>query len=144
MIYDSNNPVDAQRAEKRFRQLMDGKKMFEITEKASRSLSQNNYLHMIISFLAIELGETSEYVKDMYYKLAANRDMFLIDKQDDRIGTVRWLRSSSTLTKEEMNLSIDRFRAFSSKVCGVYLPEPNEEEFLKSIMVEINRNKKFI
>jgi hypothetical protein len=144
MIYDSNNPVDAQRAEKRFKQLIEGKKMFEITEKASRSLSQNNYLHMIISFLAIELGETSEYVKDMYYKLAANRDMFLIDKHDDRIGTVRWLRSSSTLTKEEMNLSIDRFRDFASKVCDVYLPEPNEEEFLKSIMVEINRNKKFI
>lgn len=140
MIYNAGNPIDIQRAEKRFNALIKEQKVFELTEKASKVYSQNNYLHLIINYLAIETGESPEYVKKMYYKIGANRDLFAVFRNDKFLGEVNYLRETSTLTKEEKTLSIDNFRAFSLRVCNVYLPEANEEEFMKNIVIEINRN----
>lgn len=140
MIYNAGNPIDVQRAEKRFNVLIKEQKVFELTEKASKVYSQNNYLHLIINYLAMETGESPEYVKKMYYKIGANRDLFAVFRHDKFLGDVNYLRETSTLTKEEKTLSIDNFRAFSLRVCNVYLPEANEEDFMKNIVIEINRN----
>lgn len=140
MIYNAGNPIDVQRAEKRFNVLIKEQKVFELTEKASKVYSQNNYLHLIINYLAMETGESPEYVKKMYYKIGANRDLFAVFRNDKFLGDVNYLRETSTLTKEEKTLSIDNFRAFSLRVCNVYLPEANEEDFMKNIVIEINRN----
>lgn len=88
----------------------------------------------------METGESPEYVKKMYYKIGANKDLFAVFRHDKFLGEVNYLRETSTLTKEEKTLSIDNFRAFSLRVCNVYLPEANEEEFMKNIVIEINRN----
>lgn len=140
MIYNAENPIDVQRAEKRFNAFVKEKKIFELTEKASRAYSQNNYLHLIISYLAMETGESPEYVKKMYYKIGANKDLFAVQRTDKFLGDVNYLRETSTLTKEEKTLSIDNFRRFSLRVCNLYLPEANEDEFMKNIAIEINRN----
>jgi len=144
MIYDGSNPIDQRRARDRLNKLIESSCVFELTEKTKRSYSQNNYLHMIISYLACETGETHDYVKDVYYKYASNKDIYVLESEDKRIGIVRRLKSSSELTKDEMSLSIERFRNFASVECGIYLPAPNEEEFLKSIMLELNRNKIYL
>ena len=144
MLYDSTNKVDVSRARKRFEQLLSSGKIFELAEKNVRSLSQNNYLHLIINYLALELGEAAEYVKEYYYKLKSNRDIFLVSHSDAKFGNVNYIKSSSNLSKEEMTLTIERFRNFSSSELGVYLPEPNEEDYIRQIQLEVRRNNKFI
>lgn len=54
------------------------------------------------------------------------------------------LRSSADLTKEEMTLSIDRFRNWSSSVAGIYLPSPEDGEMMIYMMQEVERNKEFL
>lgn len=146
MIYNTENPLERARADKRYKYLTDNNKLIELSEKTIANVSQKNYLHLIIRFLAFELGEQEDYVKDYYYKEMANSDIFVTLKNDIRTGqvNVKCLRSTSDLTKEEMTLSIDRFRTFSSDVCEVYLPSPNEEAYVKSLISELDRNRKFM
>lgn len=63
------------------------------------------------------------------------------EKDDKILGKVEYLRSSADLSKEEMTLSIDRLRDWSSQTAGVYLPMANEQEFLASIEYEMSRYK---
>ena len=144
MIYDPKNPIDAQRARKRFESLMKLGKVFTINELTSKSVSQNNYLHLLIGFVAIELGENADYIKEHLYKRNANRDLFVFQKHDRHLDVdVECVKSTADITKEELSASIDRFRNYMSSVFDIYLPEPNEEEFLNSIKIEIERNRYF-
>jgi hypothetical protein len=65
-------------------------------------------------------------------------------KDDELLGKVEYLRSSATLSQEEFSTSIDRLRDWSSQVAGIYLPSPNEQEFLASIEVEMSKYSKWI
>lgn len=43
-----------------------------------------------------------------------------------------------------MTTAIERFRNYSVAQAGIYLPAPNENQFLIHIQQEIERNKEFI
>lgn len=144
MLYDLKNPLDRERFKRRCNALYKKEGIVELSEKTSRSLSQNNYLHLLCSYLAIELGHDLEYVKEVFYKRAANKDIFVRSKDDELLGKVEYLRSSATLSQEEFSTSIDRLRDWSSQVAGIYLPSPNEQEFLASIEVEMSKYSKWI
>ena len=73
-----------------------------------------------------------------------NKDIFAKEKDDAFLGHITFLRSSSELSQDEMNLSIERFRNWSAKEAGIYLPEPNEQDLLVECEIEIERNKNFI
>jgi hypothetical protein len=64
-----------------------------------------------------------------------------INKQGNEIT---YMRSSSELTTGEMTTAIERFRNYSVAQAGIYLPAPNENQFLIHIQQEIERNKEFI
>lgn len=144
MIYDTSKEFDKQRAITRFNQLISKGRRIELKSIEKRSLSQNNYLHLILSLLAIETGHDMEYVKEVFYKRAANKDIFVRSKDDELLGKVEYLRSSATLSQEEFSTSIDRLRDWSSQVAGIYLPSPNEQDFLASIEVEMSKYSKWI
>ena len=91
----------------------------------------------------IEKGEVIEAKID-FYKRACNRDLFERERTNKRGEVKTFLRSSADLTKEEMTLSIDRFRYWSVSVAGIYLPSPEDGEMLTYAMQEIERNKEFI
>ena len=57
---------------------------------------------------------------------------------------IKTLRSSSELSTGEMTLAIERFRNYSSAQAGIYLPSPNENEFLLHIQQEIEKDKEFL
>ena len=144
MIYDLNKPLDRDRFTTRVKHLMDRSAMVEMTEKAYRTGNQNRYLHALIGAVALELGETIEYVKRVYYKTTANYSLFVMMK-DDRVlkQSVTVLRSSADLTKEEMNASITRFKIWAAKE-GIYLPEPEDADRLKEIEYLITKNEKYL
>jgi hypothetical protein len=144
MIYNTLEETDKQRAITRFNWLVSRGKKIELKVVEKRSLKQNNYLHLILSLLAMETGNTLEYAKEVFYKRAANKEIFIREKEDELIGKIEYLRSSADLTQEEFSLSIDRFRDWASQVAGVYLPAPNEDEFLESIEYEMSSHKQWI
>lgn len=145
MMYDLNNPLKRESFKTKCKKLLDSKAIVELTEKKERrSIAANAYLHVILSYFAAVTGNTMDYVKMNYYKLHCNRDIFVVEKDDKFLGKTRMIRSSASLDKDEMSLSIERFRNFASEEAGIYIPSGEEGRLLQQCEIEIEQNKEFI
>jgi hypothetical protein len=141
MILNLSNGFDLSRFKEYTIKLINERAMVDIKKKhPRRSLPQNAYLHLILGWFALEYGCTIEEAKLDFYKRKANYQLYVTKKTNKRGEDFESVRSSKELTTEEMTLSIDRFRNYSSIVAGIYLPEPNEEQFLIHIQNEIEHN----
>ncbi|MCC8037311.1 MAG: hypothetical protein LIP02_04135 [Bacteroidales bacterium] len=116
----------------------------ELTSKRPRSLRQNAYLHVIIGYLALQLGEDSEYVKREYFKILCNPATFIRETDDRFRGKIKTLRSTASLTTEEMTLCVNRFRDWAAREAGVYLPSPDENELVAQMEVETSRGARWL
>ncbi|CVK17195.1 hypothetical protein Ga0061079_12010 [Apibacter mensalis] len=146
MYYNAENPIEAQRAKEYFNWLIKHKKMFELTKKQHfRSLSQNNYLYLLLGFFALEYGDTLEYIKLEIFKKKVNRDLFKTEFINRKTGEIResW-KSTASLNTKEMTTAIERFRNYSAKEYGFYLPEPKDLIFLNEIRIQIENNKEYL
>lgn len=145
MIYNLKNIQEQKLILSKVQWMIGKEKKVELTEKREkRTLSQNNYLHLILSFFCIETGNKLEFVKQEYFKKLVNPDIFILEKDDKFLGRVQVLRSSAEVNTKEMTVAIDRFRDWSSQEAGIYLPEANEEEFLRHIQNEVERHRQWI
>lgn len=146
MKYDISNSLHREQARKRLEALLSKEHgIIELSEvKPQRSIKQNKYLHLLLGFFASEYGETIDYVKEQYFKLAANRSIFLRERDDKLAGRVSYLRSTRDLDKGEMQMAIERFRNWSSINAGIYLPSADEHRLLELAEIEISRNKNFL
>ena len=87
MIFNASLDLDQKRATERFNFLLANNKTFELTEKKpKRSLSQNNYLHLILSWYALEYGETLDYIKVEVCKKQLNKDIFEFEFVNRKTG----------------------------------------------------------
>lgn len=144
MIYNTSNKIEADRVRKRLDSLIGGGKMIELKVKDFRSLNQNNYLHLLLGYVAVETGLSVDYVKQVYYKSHLNADIFEYRSINNLTGEeLVFLKSTSDISTADMSLSIQRLRNFASDELDLYLPEPNEDEFLKDIAIEIQRHKQY-
>lgn len=144
MIYNPNIPIDVDRAKERFKWLISKGKTFELTEKRQkRSNQQNRYLHLILGWYAWEYGETLEYIKQEVFKKEINKSIFETERVNRKTGEVRidW-RSTADLNTKELTTAIDRFRNYSSKEAGIYLPEPKDQVYLQEIEKQLNNHAK--
>lgn len=67
MLFDTNKPIDKQKAVDRFNVLIKKQCIFELTEKKpKRTYKQNRYLHLILSWFGVELGYTLVESKEIY------------------------------------------------------------------------------
>ena len=140
MIFNASNEFDIQRAKERLGYLIEKKKTFEITEKKpKRTYSQNNYIHLLFAWFALEYGETPEYVKQDIFKKLVNPQIFLTEYVNYKTGEVRaaW-RSTADLNTKEMTTAIDNFRDYASKEAGIYLPTPDDLISLNEIERQVN------
>lgn len=145
MIYNLGNPYDRDRFKRRANELFKASKIVELKEKdVARTLKQNSYLHLIISYFASQYGCGADEAKMDFYKRRCNRELFERWRRNKRGDPVPYLRSSADLTKEEMTLSIDRFRNWSVSEAGIYLPSKEDGEMLTYAMQEIERNKEYL
>lgn len=145
MLYDLDNILDRERFKRRAEQMLQKREKVELTGKSKRSSSQNRYLHLLLGYLAIETGNTLEYVKEQYYKRTVNPGLFVRRKEDTLLGReTEETRSSAELSKEEMTLSITRLRDWSSQEAGIYLPSADEQGFLQMIELEMSRQQRYI
>ena len=145
MIYNLDKRIDQERFKRRCNALYKQKVIVELTQKKERrTLPQNAYLHLILGWFAIETGNRLEFVKQEYFKRHINPDIFLVEVEDKHLGKVLVLRSSRDVDSAEMTTAIDRFRTWASQEAGVYLPSPDEQDFLREIEVEIYRNNEYL
>ena len=145
MIFNLANPYEHDKFKEYVSKLYRQKAVIEVKKKLpNRTLSQNSYLHLILSFFACELGYSLEEAKLDYFKRTCNRDLFERKKINKHGKEIAYMRSSSELTTGEMTTAIERFRNYSSAQAGIYLPAPNENQFLIHIEQEIQKNKEFI
>ena len=141
MIFDSTSEIDILKAKQRFDYLVSKGKMFELTEKRKRrSISQNSYLHLILSYFAYEYGETLDYVKRYFFKNVCNKDLFLTEYANTKTGEIRkdW-RSSADLDTKEMTTAIDNFIMYANKEAGIFLPSPNDLVNINLLEIELSR-----
>ena len=141
MIFDPNNEIDRIKAKQRFDYLIDKGKQFELTEKRKRrSISQNSYLHLILSYFAHEYGETLDYVKRYFFKNVCNKDLFLTEYVNTKTGEIRkdW-RSSADLDTKEMTTAIDSFIMYANKDAGIFLPSPSDLVNINLLEIEMSR-----
>lgn len=143
MQYNLNSELDRQRFKVKVKQLWTKGGIVEVTEKRRRTLNQNAYAHLCFSTLAIEIGESAEYVKQEVFKRICNPDLFLVTKENPILGTIEVLRSSRDLTTHEMSVAIDRYRKWCAEQ-GVYIPEANEEENLASLEAELSKYERYL
>ena len=146
MLYNAEKRIDVERAVARVNDLIKRKKKFEVIEKMPiRSLNQNNYLHLILSWYALEYGETLEYIKQEVFKKHVNKKIFEFEFINHKTSEVRIeYRSTAMLDSRELTLAIEKFRDFAAKQANIYLPEPKDLIFLQEIQDEITKHKNLL
>jgi hypothetical protein len=144
MLYDANKQIDVQNALSKLNFLIEKKVLFELTEKRKkRTYSQNNYQHLLFSWFALHTGYTSEEVKQEIYKKIVNPNIFYEGEFGEIVKIERW-RSTSDLDTNETTIAINRFRDYSSKEAGIYLPEPDDLLSLQEIEIQVKNNQKYL
>ena len=142
MIYNLQDQLSRERFKARVSQLWKNGTIVELTDKKRRSLNQNRYLYVCLGALALEVGESVEFIKQEIFKRKVNPDIFVVEKDDPILGHISALRSSRDLDKEKMSLAIDRFRKFASEN-GVYIPNPDEQSLIEAMEWEISKAESF-
>lgn len=144
-LFNLSNPLDKANFLLRAKKLVESGKIVELTEKKPRrSLPQNKYLHVILAYFGTQTGNTTEWVKQQYYKKLVNPDLFIREKEDKYLGRIKVLRSSADLDTAEMSLSVDRFRNWATQEAGIYIPSADEAMLIQQMEIEIERNKEYI
>lgn len=144
MIFDLSNPLQLENFNLRVGKLVKKRCFVELTEKKpQRTNSQNAYLHLILGYFGCQTGYTIEFVKEQFFKKHCNPDLFVSYKDDKLIGRVEVIRSSRTLDTAEMTTAIERFRNWSADN-GIYIPAPDEEQYMVYLEQEIERNRNFL
>lgn len=144
MLYDLSNPLQNESFGVKAEALRKKGCIVELTEKKpQRTANQNRYLHSILAYFGLEVGETAGYVKRYYFKLLCNKDTFVVEKEDKFHGKIQVLRSSADLDTAEMTVCIERFRNWASGE-GVYIPSPEEHLLVQQMEIEISRNRMYL
>lgn len=140
MIYNLAKKEDIQAFKDYSKRLIDEGKKVELTQKRNkRSLSQNNYLHLILSWFAVETGYTLEEVKQDVFKRYVCRELFITEKNNILI-----CRSTSSLDTKELSQAVDTFRNWSSSEMNIYLPSANETDLLTQLGDRLDNYKQFL
>lgn len=146
MLYDLDNPLQAENFKRRCNQLYKKRCIVDLTEKKPRrSESQNAYLHAALGYFGLQLGYRLGQVKEWYFKETCNPDLFIREEADKVTGEMRRvLRSSAELTTEEMTTAIERFRNWAAEMAGVYIPSPEEHHMVMQMEAEVQRGKLYL
>lgn len=143
MQYDLSSELDRARLKVRWAALVRKGAVVDLTEKNFRTKRQNNYIHLLIGVVAMETGNTLQDTKDYYFKRTVNPDIFVESRTDKMGNTIHSLRSSKTITKEQMSTAIDRFKRWGYEN-GFHMPDENEESLLEAIAKEMGRNSAYL
>lgn len=101
-----------------------------------RSLSQNKFYHVILSYWGLQCGFTLEESKQFIKQ--QQPDLYQYRKDG---GT--FMRSSADLSTTDMAKSIDRFRQWSAEQ-GIDLPDADDKNFLEWCATQIENSGAYL
>lgn len=128
---------EEQQATNYLNRLRENRNIVEVKKVSPRrSVSQNNYLHLLIGAFASHFGYSLDEAKTIYKEL--NAQIYRYEKK----GRIFW-RSSADISKEDMAKSIDVFMKKSAEN-GCTLPLATDGEWLRQIENEIERSKYYL
>lgn len=146
--YYGKEDFDVKKARRRLEQLIKKGALFELKEITKRSLSQNNYLHLILSFFGLELGYPASYVKLNLFKCKWNKSIFVVDMESEITGEkFKFVRSTKDLSKEEMSKAIDVFIEKAALEANIRIPIPSDllyDDEMTRIALEVARNGNYL
>lgn len=143
MIYDLKDEISVKKARTYFEYLQEKESRIELKEKRPRrSISQNNYLHLILCAFGLNFGYTLYEVKQYIFKQIVNKDLFY-DGQKEGIEEIPKWRSTAHLDTKELTTAIDRFLDYSAKN-GYRLPEPRDLAWIQELENEVLSNQKYL
>ena len=146
MIYNLKYKSDQDSATERLQWLISKERRIVIKDiRNNRTLSQNSYLHLLLNYFAIEVGEELDFIKQDIFKEKVNPEIFVYERTNPKSGKKRKaIKSTSEIDTKEMATAIDRFKTWSAKKTGIRLPEAGEKEFLDHIKNEIEKHKEWL
>ena len=99
--------------------------------RKKRSLNQNAYLHLIFTFIGLEIGYTMDETKTIFKKrfLSYEKNGF------------HFAGATSDLNTKEMTDFIEQIRNHCSQEMSIYVPAPNEYNYIDQMKNEIEQNE---
>lgn len=137
MKFDTSKPFDKNKAETRFKVLLEKGAKIELSEiKTKRSLSQNSYLHVVISLCAIEFGNNLDEMKT---DLKRACEFMRYEKNGKS-----YLKRTRDMDSKELTEFIEWIIDFAGKE-GLYIPSSDDYLMHRfEIDREIERNKQYL
>lgn len=144
MRFDGKNELHSAQARAVVEKYIRNGDVFDIIKKnPKRSLSQNAYLWLTISYWGTQTGYTKDEAEAVYKKV--NRDIYYVEKvlAGERVW---YVRHTYELDTAEMSASIDKWRnwAAMNDACPVYIPAPDEERLVSLMEMEVERMKQYL
>ena len=142
-LYDTSNPLDKANFVLRAKKLAESGKIVELAEKKpKRTLSQNNFLWLCLSYWGCQTGYTKEEAETIYKNV--NRELYYTHKVIAGVE-IEYIRHTYELDTAEMTASIEKWRnwAAMNDACPVYIPSPEDYQLIQQMEVEISKNNEF-
>lgn len=137
MRYDLQNELKRKNFSLAVKRAWDKNLVVDFSVVKQRTLDQNSYLHVALTYLARESGVSLEYAKQVYYKQIWNKDIFRRERLDPMLGkNVEYWRSSAELSVEEMRQSIDNLLVGAARDAQVYIPDPDRPDLVAAMQRE--------
>lgn len=145
MFYNLRNEKEKKDLIERVKKVLaENKDIVEFTVKRqNRTLSQNNYLHLLLSYFASHFGYSQEEVKERFFKMTVNPDLFVQFIEHDIYGKGFVLRSTTELDTKQMTIAINRFKNYSADA-DLILPDANNDGFIYHALNEIENYAEYI
>ena len=137
MKLDLSKTLERKKAKVYFDKLLLQNKKIELkVVQPNRSISQNSYLHVVISLYAINFGYTLNEAKTYLKRLCE----FMVYEKNG----IKYLKETSKMNSKELSEFINWIRNYAS-LNGLYIPTAEEYKENKfSIDKEINNHKTYL
>lgn len=139
MKFNFSNDDEKKRAILYFKKLLNTDSVIEITKRhQNRTINQNAYLHLLLSYSAQQIGESLYYFKQVIWKQLIAPEIFRSTYTNPITGVerVEW-KSSSDLDTKEMISAIEKLKDWASKEIGLTLPDATDQVRLDIMEKEI-------
>ena len=115
--------------------------IIDITEKKPiRTIKQNSYLWLILSYWGTQTGYTKDEAETIYKHL--NKDIYYREKEIAGVETI-YIRHTYELDTLEMTQTIDKFRDWAA-MNGIYIPTPDDLAAIEAMQMEVERNRNYL
>lgn len=146
--YNTSQKLVAERVLRRVNSLIKKGALIEIKEISLKSLSQNNYFHLIVQYFAGEFGLTVYNVKEEFIKRDICKDIFVEERFSEKTGEAFiHVKSFADLDKEDTSLVISKFYNYSLNELNFRLPYPDDllyEDEMKQLINELEKYKNYV